>query len=183
MVRPQRSTGRRDSPSRSWILRLSADQGCQDCVGPELAIRTHRLLIPGEVAGRRRFLSPCSAPRTFPYAEASWTQGLGHWTLPTHEPLLRSAACPGCWCRTTQHHGHQDLPLRAAINRSYAEMAAHYNAAILPARPHRSFAAIRGTLPAHYDADTYLTYCDYWRPQGDRHFSGMSMIWLRDGTF
>src|SRR6476659_2968379 len=74
-------------------------------------------------------------------------------SAPIPAPLPHSAACPSCWCRTTPRacpresggRCHQGLPLRAAgqsdpslrWGRLYAEMAAHYDIAILPARPRR----------------------------------------------
>ena len=75
----------------------------------------------------------------YTYAEATWTQGLSDW-IGSHtrgfafmggvpamvvSDNLRSAITKACF-------------YEPAVNRTYAEMATHYNTAIVPARPYRA---------------------------------------------
>jgi transposase len=75
----------------------------------------------------------------YTYAEATWTQGLSDWigshtrtfafiggaTAMVVSDNLRSGITKACF-------------YEPAVNRTYAEMAAHYNTAIVPARPYRA---------------------------------------------
>src|SRR5499427_7794668 len=70
------------------------------------------------------------------YAEATWTQGLSDW-IGSH---TRTFAFMGGVAATVMCDNLRSGITRAcfyepAINRTYAEMAAHYGTAILPARP------------------------------------------------
>jgi transposase len=74
----------------------------------------------------------------FTYAEASWTQGLGDW-IGAH---TRAFAAIGGVPRLLVPGNTKVAVIKAClyepqVNRSYAEMAAHYDTAILPARPRR----------------------------------------------
>src|SRR6202008_1589217 len=74
----------------------------------------------------------------FTYAEASWTQGLGDW-IAAH---TRAFAAIGGVPRLLVPDNTKVAVIKAClyepqVNRSYAEMAAHYDTAILPARPRR----------------------------------------------
>ena len=74
----------------------------------------------------------------FTYAEASWTQGLGDW-IAAHR---RAFAAIGGVPRLLVPDNTKVAVIKAClyepqVNRSYAEMAAHYDTAILPARPRR----------------------------------------------
>jgi transposase len=74
----------------------------------------------------------------FTYAEASWTQGLGDW-IGAH---TRAFAAIGGVPRLLVPDNTKVAVIKAClyepqVNRSYAEMAAHYDTAILPARPRR----------------------------------------------
>ena len=74
----------------------------------------------------------------YTYAEATWTQGLADWigshtrafaflggvTAMVVSDNLKSGVAKACF-------------YEPAVNRSYAEMAAHYDTAIVPARPHK----------------------------------------------
>jgi transposase len=75
----------------------------------------------------------------FTYAEATWTQGLSDWvgshtrafafiggvTAMVVSDNLRSGITKACF-------------YEPAVNRTYAELAAHYGTAIVPARPYRA---------------------------------------------
>jgi transposase len=74
----------------------------------------------------------------FTYAEANWTQGLGDW-IAAH---TRAFAAIGGVPRLLVPDNTKVAVIKAClyepqVNRSYAEMAAHYDTAILPARPRR----------------------------------------------
>src|SRR4029453_14809012 len=49
----------------------------------------------------------------------------------------RSAVCRNSWCRTTPRSVVKACLYERQINRTYAEMAADYDTATLPARPRR----------------------------------------------
>jgi len=87
--------------------------------------------------GRRRFCRRAGASN-FTYAEASWTQGLGDW-IAAH---TRAFAAIGGVPRLLVPDNTKVAVIKAClyepqVNRTYAEMAAHYDTAILPARPRR----------------------------------------------
>ena len=74
----------------------------------------------------------------FTNAEASWTQGLGDW-IAAH---TRAFAAIGGVPRLLVPDNTKVAVIKAClyepqVNRTYAEMAAHYDTAILPARPRR----------------------------------------------
>ena len=75
----------------------------------------------------------------YTYAEATWTQGLADWigshtrafafiggvTAMVVSDNLKSGIAKACF-------------YEPAVNRTYAEMAAHYDTAIVPARPEQA---------------------------------------------
>ncbi len=74
----------------------------------------------------------------FTYAEASWTQGLADW-IGAH---TRAFAAIGGVPQLLVPDNPKAAVIKAClyepeVNRTYAEMAAHYGTAILPARPRR----------------------------------------------
>jgi transposase len=74
----------------------------------------------------------------FTYAEASWTQALGDW-IGAH---IRAFAALGGVPNLLVPDNTKVAVIKAClyepqVNRTYAEMAAHYDTAILPARPYR----------------------------------------------
>ncbi|WOH52613.1 IS21 family transposase [Bradyrhizobium sp. sBnM-33] len=92
----------------------------------------------GEVLTAQLFVASLGATN-YTYAEATWTQGLSDW-IGSHTRAfafiggvpavvvsdnLRSGVTKACFYEPT-------------VNRTYAEMAAHYNTAIVPARPYRA---------------------------------------------
>jgi transposase len=88
---------------------------------------------------RRRFSSPSWAPPIFTYAEASWTQALADW-IGAHTRAF--AALGGVPKLLVPDNNTKVAVIKAClyepqVNRTYAEMAAHYDTAILPARPRR----------------------------------------------
>jgi transposase len=92
----------------------------------------------GEVMTAQLFVAALGAS-SYIYAEATWTQGLSDWigahtrmfsfiggvTAMVVSDNLRSGITKACF-------------YEPSVNRSYAEMAAHYDTAIVPARPYRA---------------------------------------------
>ena len=93
--------------------------------------------MTGEVLTAQLFVAALGAS-SYTYAEATWTQTLPDWigahvrafeflggaTALTVSDNLKAGITKACF--------HEP-----AVNRSYAEMAAHYETAILPARPYK----------------------------------------------
>jgi transposase len=93
--------------------------------------------MTGEVMRAQLFVAVLGASN-YTYAEATWTQGLADWigshvrtfafvggvTAQTVSDNLKSGVTKACF-------------YEPAVNRTYAEMAAHYDTAIVPARPYK----------------------------------------------
>jgi len=93
--------------------------------------------LTGEVMTAQLFVAALGAS-SYTYAEATWTQGLADWigshtrtfafvggvTAMVVSDNLKSGITKACF-------------YEPAVNRSYAEMAAHYDTAIVPARPRK----------------------------------------------
>jgi transposase len=91
----------------------------------------------GEVMTAQLFVAVLGAS-SLTYAEATWTQGLCDW-IGSH---TRAFSFMGGVSATVVCDNLRSGITRAcfyepAVNRTYAEMAAHYSTAILPARPYR----------------------------------------------
>ncbi len=74
----------------------------------------------------------------YTYAEATWTQGLADW-IGSH---VRTFAFIGGVTAQVVSDNIKSGIIKAcfyepAVNRTYAEMAAHYDTAIVPARPYK----------------------------------------------
>jgi transposase len=128
---------------RAWEARLSptmrqshvaGERMFVDYAGTTLAVLDG---LTGEARTAQLFVAVLGAS-SFTYAEATWTQGLSDWigshtrtfafiggvTAMVVSDNLRSGIAKACF-------------YEPAVNRTYAEMAAHYNTAIVPARPYR----------------------------------------------
>src|SRR5262245_3592219 len=93
--------------------------------------------LTGEIRQAQIFVAVMGRSN-FTYAEATFTQGLADW-IGAH---TRALAAIGGVPRLIVPDNAKVAVIKAClydpqINRSYAEMAAHYDTAILPARPHR----------------------------------------------
>ena len=91
----------------------------------------------GEVCAAQLFIAVLGASN-YTYAEASWTQGLAGWigshcrafaffggvTAQIVSDNLKSGVTKACFYEPT-------------VNRTYADMAAHYDTAVVPARPRK----------------------------------------------
>ena len=129
---------------RSWEGRVSVtmrqahvggDKLFVDYAGDTVPVIVDRLT--GEVRQAQIFVAVMGASN-FTYAEASWTQALGDW-IGAH---TRAFAAIGGVPRLLVPDNAKVAVIKAClyepqVNRTYAEMAAHYGTAVLPARPYR----------------------------------------------
>jgi transposase len=129
---------------RTWEKRLSPTMRQHHVAGERMFVdyagTTLEVIDPstGEVRTAQLFVAVLGAS-SYCYAEATWTQGLIDWigshtrsfahfggvTAMVVSDNLRSGVTKACF-------------YEPAVNRTYAEMAAHYNTAICPARPYRA---------------------------------------------
>ena len=129
---------------RSWASRLSVtmrqahiggDKLFVDYAGDTVPVIVDRLT--GQVRPAQIFVAVMGASN-FTYAEASWTQALADW-IGAH---TRAFAALGGVPKLLVPDNTKVAVIKAClyepqVNRTYAEMAAHYDTAILPARPRR----------------------------------------------
>lgn len=128
---------------RSWETRLSPTMRQNHVAGERMFVDyagTTLTVIDASTGEARRaqlFVAVLGASN-YTYAEASWTQGLADWigahtrsfaffggvTTMVVSDNLRSGITKACF-------------YEPQVNRTYAEMAAHYGTAIIPARPYR----------------------------------------------
>jgi len=106
-----------------------------DYAGDTVPVIVDRLT--GEVREAQIFVAVLGAS-SFSYAQASWTQGLADWIAAHVGALEAIGGAP----RLLVPDNAKVAVIKAClydpeINRSYAEMAAHYGMAVLPARPKR----------------------------------------------
>src|SRR5215831_16895037 len=129
---------------RNWASRLSVTMRQTHAGGDKLFVDYAGDTVPviidrlnGKIRPAQIFVAVLGASN-FTYAEASWTQGLGDW-IAAH---TRAFAAIGGVPRLLVPDNTKVAVIKAClyepqVNRSYAEMAAHYDTAILPARPRR----------------------------------------------
>jgi transposase len=129
---------------RGWQGKLSVtmrqthvggDKLFVDYAGDTVPVIVDRLT--GEVRQAQIFVAVMGASN-FTYVEATWTQTLGDW-IGAH---TRALAFIGGVPRLIVPDNAKVAVVKACryepqINRTYAEMAAHYGTAVLPARPRR----------------------------------------------
>ena len=128
---------------RAWEARLSPTMRQTHVAGERLFVdyagTTLEVIngLTGEVMAAQLFVAALGAS-SYTYAEATWTQGLADWigshtrafafvggvTAMVVSDNLKSGITKACF-------------YEPAVNRSYAEMAAHYDTAIVPARPRK----------------------------------------------
>src|SRR5882762_6018772 len=129
---------------RSWESKLSVtmrqthvggDKLFVDYAGDPVPVIIDRLT--GETRQAQIFVAVMGASN-FTYVEATWTQGLGDW-ITSH---TRAFAAIGGVPHLLVPDNTKVAVIKAClyepqVNRTYAEMAAHYGTAVLPARPRR----------------------------------------------
>ena len=114
---------------------VGGDKLFVDYAGDTVPVIVDRLT--GEVRQAQIFVAVMGASN-FTYAEATWTQGLGDW-IGAH---TRAFAAIGGVPRLLVPDNAKVAVIKAClyepqVNRTYAEMAAHYGTAVLPTRPRR----------------------------------------------
>jgi transposase len=129
---------------RSWEGKLSvtmrqAHAGGEklfvDYAGDRAPVIVDRLT--GEVRDAWIFVAVLGASN-FTYAEATWTQGLADWIGAHTRALEAIGGVP--WLivpDNTKTAVIKACHYEPSVNRTYSEMAAHYDTAILPARPRK----------------------------------------------
>ena len=129
---------------RIWEAKLSVtmrqthvggDKLFVDYAGDTVPVIVDRLT--GEVRQAQIFVAVMGASN-FTYVEATWTQALGDW-IGAH---TRAFAAIGGVPRLIVPDNAKVAVIKAClyepqVNRTYAEMAAHYGTAVLPTRPRR----------------------------------------------
>jgi transposase len=129
---------------RSWEAKLpvtmrqthvGGDKLFVDYAGDTVPVIIDRLT--GEVRRAQIFVAVMGASN-FTYVEATWTQGLGDW-IGAH---VHAFAAIGGVPRLIVPDNAKVAVIKAClyepqVNRTYAEMAAHYGTAVLPTRPRR----------------------------------------------
>ena len=129
---------------RAWEVRLSPTMRQNHVAGERMFVDYAGTTLEvidastGEMMTAQLFVAVLGAS-SYTYAEATWTQGLSDW-IGSHTRTftfmggvaamvvsdnLRSGVTKACF-------------YEPAVNRTYAEMAAHYDTAIVPARPYRA---------------------------------------------
>ena len=129
---------------RSWERKLSVtmrqihvggDKLFVDYAGDSMPVIVDRLT--GEVREAQIFVAVMGASN-FTSAEATWTQGLPDWIGAHTRAFVAIHGVP----RLIVPDNAKVAVIKAClyepqVNRTYAEMAAHYGTAVLPTRPHR----------------------------------------------
>jgi transposase len=92
----------------------------------------------GEARTAQLFVAALGAS-SYIYAEATWTQGLSDWIGSHTRAFAFMGGVPAMVVSDNLRSGITKACFyEPAVNRTYAEMAAHYNTAIVPARPYRA---------------------------------------------
>src|SRR5277367_5599364 len=128
---------------RAWEGRLSPTMRQSHVAGEKLFVDYAGTTLDvidgttGEVLNAQLFVAALGASSNT-WAEATWTQGLGDW-IGSH---TRAFVFYGGVAAMTEPDNLKSGITKACfydpeVNRSYAEMAAHYGTAIVPARPYK----------------------------------------------
>ena len=90
----------------------------------------------GEAMTAQLFVAVLGASN-YTYAEATWTQGLSDWIGSHTRTFTFIGGVPAMVVSDNLRSGVTKACFyEPAVNRTYAELAAHYNTAIVPARPY-----------------------------------------------
>jgi transposase len=128
---------------RAWEARLSptmrqshvaGERMFVDYAGTTLAVIDG---LTGEVMTAQLFVAVLGAS-SLTYAEATWAQGLSDWIGSHTRTFAFTGGVPATVvCDNLRSGITRACFYEPAVNRTYAEMAAHYGTTILPARPYR----------------------------------------------
>jgi transposase len=129
---------------RSWESKLSVTMRQTHVGGDKLFIDYAGDTVPvvidrltGETRQAQIFVAVMGASN-FTYVEATWTQGLGDWITSHTRAFAAIDGVPHLLVPdNTKVAVIKACLYEPQVNRTYAEMAAHYGTAVLPARPYR----------------------------------------------
>jgi transposase len=128
---------------RSWEAKLSVTMRQSHAGGEKLFVDYAGDAVPvvdrltGEIRPAQIFVAVLGAS-SFSYAQATWTQGLGDWIAAHIGTLDAIGGVPRLLVPdNTKVAVIKPSRYEPQINRTYAEMAAYYDMAILPARPRK----------------------------------------------
>ena len=129
---------------RGWEARLSVTMRQSHRAGEKLFVDYAGDTVPvivdrltGQRRGAQIFVAVLGASN-FLYAEATWTQTLGDWIEAHNRALIAIGGVPALLVPdNTKVAVIKACLYDPVINRTYADMAAHYGAAVLPARPYK----------------------------------------------
>jgi transposase len=129
---------------RAWERRLSPTMRQSHIAGERLFVdyagTTLAVIdgLSGEARTAQLFVAVLGASN-YTYAEATWTQGLSDWIGSHTRAFAFIGGVPAMVVSDNLRAGVTKACFyEPAVNRTYAEMAAHYNTAIVPARPYRA---------------------------------------------
>ena len=128
---------------RAWEGRLSPTMRQTHLAGEKLFVDYAGTTLEvidgatGEVMTAQLFIAALGASN-YTYAEATWTQGLADW-IGSHTRAF--AFFDGVSAMVVSDNLKSGITkacfYEPAVNRTYAEMAAHYDTAVVPARPYK----------------------------------------------
>ena len=129
---------------RAWEARLSPTMRQSHIAGERLFVDYAGTTLEvvdastGEVMTAQLFVAALGAS-SYTYAEATWTQGLSDWIGSHTRTFAFIGGVPAMAVSDNLRSGITKACFyEPAVNRTYGEMAAHYNTAIVPARPYRA---------------------------------------------
>src|SRR5271169_3504896 len=128
---------------RAWEGRLSPTMRQAHVAGERLFVDYAGTTLEvidgatGEVITAQLFVAALGASSQT-YAEATWTQGLADWIGSHTRAFAFFGGVPAMVVSDNLKSGITKACFyEPAVNRTYAEMAAHYDTAVLPARPYK----------------------------------------------
>ena len=124
-------------------LHRAVEKAFIDYCGPTVAIVNRDT---GEIRNVQVFVGVLGAS-SYTYAEATWNQSLPDW-IASHQRMLRFfGGVPALLVPDNLKAAvTQASRYEPKINETYAEMAAHYGTAILPARPYKPKAKVKAEV-------------------------------------
>jgi transposase len=129
---------------RAWEARLSPTMRQNHIAGERMFVDYAGATLTviesstGEARTAQLFVAVLGASN-YIYAEATWTQGLSDWIGSHTRTFAFIGGVPAMVVSDNLRSGITKACFyEPAVNRTYAEMAAHYNTAIVPARPYRA---------------------------------------------
>jgi len=128
---------------RAWAMRLSPTMRQSHVAGERLFVDYAGTKLQvfdaatGEVLTAELFVAALGAS-SYTFAEATWTQTLADWIGSHTRAYAFLGGVPAMTVSDNLRSGITKACFyEPAVNRSYAEMAAHYDTAIIPARPRK----------------------------------------------